>query len=66
MANVIDDFSDIRSDARGTAQQKAKTALRQKNKNEWKAQLEIMGNPDFVADLTNDSRITPNSPSAPQ
>lgn len=52
MADVADDFMDIRFDARGTARQKAKTALREQNKHEWVCDLVIVGNTQITSGVT--------------
>ena len=51
-ANVVDDFGDIRADAKGTAQTKAKSALREQNKNEWTCDLTTIGNTRMCAGAT--------------
>ena len=50
--SVVDDFSDIRADARGAAQQQAKTALRKQNKYEWQCDLTTIGNPGMGTGMT--------------
>ncbi|GHU78862.1 hypothetical protein AGMMS49992_30200 [Clostridia bacterium] len=53
-STTVDDFKDIRADARGTAKQKAKSALRNQNKTEWTVSITCMGDPDFYAGMTFD------------
>lgn len=52
MSRVVDDFNDIRWDARGTAQQKARTALREQNKREWVCDLALVGTIEIAAGST--------------
>ena len=48
----IDDFNDIRSDANAVAKQRAQKALRAQNRNEWKCDLTLVGNPKITAGIT--------------
>ncbi len=50
--HVADDFADIRYDARGTAKQKAKSALREQNKREWICSITAIGNPRMCSGAT--------------
>lgn len=49
---TIDDFADVRTDAKGTAAVKAKSMLRAANKGEWKCNLKSMGNVRMVSGST--------------
>jgi hypothetical protein len=51
-APVIDDFGDIRADVREQAKEKAKNALREKNKHEFICDLTIVGNTRMMAGVT--------------
>lgn len=52
MAQVKDDFNDIRGDATATAKKKAQAKLRAKNKHEWKCTISTTGNLSMVEGVT--------------
>lgn len=50
--HVVDDFNDIRADAKGAARKKAKAKLREANRNEWTCSISAVGNPGMTSGST--------------